>query len=147
MKQACLLLAEDRPKDELLIARGLSRPGIPLDITVARDGRQVLDILFPHGEEQAAALRPALVLLDIKMPKMNGLEVLKRIRQHPDTWCVPVVMLSSSDDARDMSEACRLGANSYLRKSVSADRLNGALHALVTYWVGYHEQINATLSD
>ncbi len=141
MSEPCFLLVEDRPKDELLIVRGLKKAGLTADIQVARDGTQVIEMLFPDGEEQPAAIRPMMVLLDIKLPKMNGLEVLKRIRRHPDTCCVPVVMLSSSDDARDMRDACRLGANSYLRKSVSADRLNGALQALVAYWFGFHEQI------
>ncbi len=140
MSDPYLLLVEDRPKDELLIVRGLKKAGLDIEIRVARDGMQALEVLFPGGAEQPAAPRPALALMDIKLPKLNGLKLLQRIREHSDTCCLPVVMLSSSDDDRDMREACRLGANSYLRKTVSADRLNNALQALVTYWFGFHEQ-------
>jgi CheY-like chemotaxis protein len=141
--QAYLLLVEDRAQDELLIKRGLKKGGLKLDIRVAHDGLQAIDILFPATFDNAAPRPPLLILLDIKLPKLNGLEVLKRIRQHPDTCYAPVIMLSSSDDERDLRAAYQNGANSYLRKSVSAQRLNDALAALVTYWCGFHEQVGA----
>ena len=143
MNEPYLLLVEDRPKDELLIVRGLKKAGLPVPVVVARDGLQAVEQLFPGDGAEAASCLPLLVLMDIKLPWLSGLDVLQRIREHPATRCIPVVMLSSSDDARDLRQTCRLGANSYLRKSVSADRLNGALQALVTYWFEYHEQVPA----
>ncbi len=140
MTQPYLLLVEDRSKDELLIVRGLKKAGLEAEIRVARDGLQAVDMLFPETGDKPADVLPLLILLDIKLPKLDGLEVLKRIRQHPDSACIPVIMPSSSDDAQDLRNACRLGANSYLRKPVSAQPLNDALSALVGYWCEFHEQ-------
>lgn len=135
-----MLLVEDKPKDEILILRGLKKAGFKGEIRVARDGVQALDVLYEGNYAAVPATLPRLILLDIKLPKLSGLEVLERIREHEATGCVPVIMLSSSDVPRDLRRSCELGANSYIRKSTSAQRLNDALAALLRYWIEFHEQ-------
>jgi two-component system response regulator len=124
-------LVEDNADDEQLTLRAMRQSEIPNIIRVARDGAEALDKLF--GSE--AGRLPDLVLLDLKLPKINGLEVLERIRSEEKTKTLPVVILTSSDEERDIVESYNLGANSYIRKPVDFDQFIDAVRQLGLYWL------------
>jgi two-component system response regulator len=124
-------LVEDNADDEQLTLRAMRQSEIPNIIRVARDGAEALDRLF--GDESGRL--PDLVLLDLKLPKVNGLEVLQRIRSEPKTRTLPVVVLTSSDEERDIVESYNLGANSYIRKPVDFDQFIDAVRQLGLYWL------------
>lgn len=126
-----ILLVEDNADDEQLTLRAMRQSDIPNIIRVARDGAEALDKLF--GDE--AGKLPDLVLLDLKLPKVNGLEVLQRIRSNEKTKTLPVVILTSSDEERDIVESYNLGANSYIRKPVDFDQFIDAVRQLGLYWL------------
>lgn len=131
-----VLLVEDNPDEEELTIRALRKNGIVGDIAVARDGVEALDILFGTGSfEGHAPLSPQVVLLDVNLPKLNGLEVLRRIRAEPATCLLPVVMLTSSKEERDMLAGYRNGCNSYVRKPVNFDEFIEASNQLCRYWL------------
>lgn len=115
--------------------RALSMNGQRSHLAVARDGEQALKLLHGEGQGTETLLRPALILLDLKLPKMNGIEVLKIIRSDPRTQSTPVVVLTMSDEGRDIAEAYRCGANSYVRKPVNFDQFIEALRQLEQYWL------------
>jgi DNA-binding response OmpR family regulator len=131
-----LLLVEDNPQDEKLIFRALRKANIVNAIDVVRDGQQALDYLFQEGEfaHLAGAQRPAVVLLDINLPKVNGLDVLLRLRGHEPTRLLPVVILTSSDDERDRLSGYSNGANSYVRKPIDLAEFVEAVASLGVYW-------------
>jgi len=132
-----ILLVEDNPDDELLTLRALRKHNIASEITVARDGVEALDLLFgagTHGGSDAASM-PSLVLLDLKLPKVDGLEVLRRIRCDERTRLLPVVIFTSSNEEQDILECHTLGANSYIRKPVDFNQLSEALRLIGTYWL------------
>lgn len=131
-----ILLAEDSADDQLLIQRSLKKSNITNPILVANDGVEALEYLF--GNERGP-VRPAVVLLDMKMPRLNGLDVLERIREHPETRHIPVVILTSSDEEQDMLRSYDLGANSYVRKPVDFGEFAGAVGKLGLYWVLLNE--------
>ncbi len=133
---APILLVEDNPNDEALIQRALKKSNVANAITVVRDGVEALDYLFGTGQyaDRDGASPPVVVLLDLKLPKVDGLEVLKRIRADDRTAVLPVVVLTSSDEQKDMVESYRLGANSYVRKPVRFDELAEAVQQLGLYW-------------
>src|SRR5689334_3140958 len=108
---------------------------IPNIIRVARDGAEALDKLFGEGQDRL----PDLVLLDLKLPKVNGLEVLKKLRSDPRTKTLPVVVLTSSDEERDIVESYELGANSYVRKPVDFDQFIDAVRQLGLYWLSMNK--------
>jgi two-component system, response regulator len=126
-----ILLVEDNADDEQLTLRAMRQSDIPNIIRVARDGAEAHDKLF--GED--AGKLPDLVLLDLKLPKVNGLEVLQRIRSNEKTKTLPVVILTSSDEERDIVESYNLGANSYIRKPVDFDQFIDAVRQLGLYWL------------
>ena len=133
-----ILLVEDNPDDEELTVRALRRGNITNHIKVARDGAEALDYLM--GQEKNAPL-PVVVLLDLKLPKVDGLEVLRRIRSEERTRVLPVVVFTSSSEERDIVESYNLGANGYVRKPVSFDEFTQAVQRVGLYWILTNERI------
>jgi CheY-like chemotaxis protein len=136
-----ILLVEDNPDDEALTTRALKKANLRNAIVVARDGVEALDYLFgtgAHAGRDANAL-PQVVLLDIKLPKIDGLEVLRRLRADERTALLPVVILTSSSEEQDMIDGYRLGANSYVRKPVDFGHFADAVRQLGLYWVLVNE--------
>ena len=132
-----ILLVEDNPDDELLTLRALEKSHIVNEVNVVRDGAEALDYLFatgPYAERDAGAL-PQVVLLDLRLPRIDGLEVLRRLRADPRTGLLPIVILTSSDEERDIVDSYRLGANSYIRKPVDFARFSEAVRQLGLYWL------------
>ncbi len=135
MNPGKILLVEDNPDDVALTLRALKSHNITNDVVVAQDGAQALDILFGANGKGPAAELPAVVLLDLKLPKVNGMEVLQRIRADEGTRFLPVVILTSSDEERDVIEGYSLGANSYVRKPVDFVEFTQAAKQLGLYWL------------
>ena len=133
MNKRRILLVEDNSDDEELIVRCLRKAGSGSLITVARDGAEALDYLFGAGTTTGE--RPDLIILDINLPKVNGFEVLEKIRGNARTAHISVVILSSSDMQRDISQAYALGASSYVRKPVEFRAFTDAVAALGHYWL------------
>ena len=129
-----ILLVEDDPDHELLTIRALKRSNIGNDVRVARDGEEAVAMLF--GEN---AIRPQVILLDLKLPKVDGLEVLRRIRETDTTRMLPVVVLTSSDEDRDLVRSYQLGVNSYIRKPVNFNDFAEATRQLGMYWLVLNE--------
>ena len=126
-----ILLVEDNPDDEMLAWRALTKSKIASEMVVAHDGAEALDYLFgPHNHPM-----PQVILLDLKLPKVTGLEVLQRIKSDARTRLTPVVMLTSSLEERDVLESYRLGANSYIVKPVDFEQFVDALRQLGQYWL------------
>lgn len=134
-----ILLVEDNPDDARLTQRALRRGNIANDILHARNGEEALTMLF-----EADAL-PCVVLLDLKLPKIDGLEVLRRIRAHEPTHLLPVVVLTSSSQDRDIVESYSLGANSYVRKPVEMGAFTEAVRQLGLYWAVINEPLPGAL--
>ena len=136
-----ILLVEDNPDDEALTLRALKKNDFQNEVIVARDGAQALDYLFATGEheEHAARVVPQLVLLDLKLPRVDGLEVLRRIRADERTRLLPVVILTSSREQRDLVEGYGCGANSYIRKPVDFGQFVEAVRQLGLYWLVLNE--------
>jgi len=136
MDEKTILLVEDSADDELLTLRALKKNNIKNEIVVARDGVQALDYLLGDGNptEHPHAL-PQVVLLDIKLPKIDGLEVLRRLRADERTKLLPVVILTSSNEERDRLSGYNLGANSYVRKPVDFEHFTEAARQLGLYWL------------
>jgi two-component system response regulator len=129
-----ILLVEDNPDDEALTLRALARNHIRNQVVVARDGVEALALL--HGDaDRPPGVLPAVVLLDLKLPKIDGLEVLRRLRSHPRTCLVPVVMLTSSMEERDLAASYGRGVNSYVRKPVDFAAFMEAVRQLGLYWL------------
>ena len=141
MAALTILLVEDNPDDEVLTVRELQNQHIVNEIIAVRDGVEALEYLFGTGQYAGrdASARPTVVLLDLKLPKVDGLEVLRRIRSDDQTKYIPVVVLTSSDDPRDIVESYRLGANSYVRKPVNFDQFREAVRPLQFYWLRLNE--------
>ena len=141
MKNSMILLVEDNPDDEALTLRALKKNNIENNIFVVRDGVQALDFLFctnAYTDRDPHDL-PQLILLDIKLPKMDGLEVLRRIRADERTHLVPVVILTSSKEEQDLVESYKGGANSYVRKPVDFNEFIAAMRQLGLYWLVLNE--------
>ena len=133
-----VLLVEDNPDDEELILRGLRDTNLTNPVDVARDGQEALDYLFGN-HDQAAKPLPVVVLLDLRLPRVQGFEVLKRIRTEERTRRVPVVILTSSSEDQDLINGYDLGANSYVRKPVQFEEFAMAIAQLGVYWVLINE--------
>lgn len=140
MNKKDILLVEDTPDDEKLILMSLKKSNVGNDVTVVRDGQQALDYLFP-GQSVREEL-PAVVLLDLKLPKVDGIEVLQRIRSNDRTKFLPVVILTSSDEDRDRLASYSSGANSYVRKPVDFREFTDAVKQLGLYWVLINEPLS-----
>ena len=138
MDKPFVLLVDDNSDDVALMQRVFSRAGVLArdEVVVARDGVQALDFLFATGEHagREATLLPKVVFLDLKMPRVDGLEVLRRLRADERTKLVPVVVLTSSDEERDLAQSYRLGANSYIRKPEDSTEFSEAVGTLGRYW-------------
>ena len=135
MKNKVILLVEDNPDDEALTLRAFKKNNITNEILVARDGAEALDYLLGSGGSGRAIIEPQVVLLDLKLPKVDGLEVLRRLRAEERTRLLPIVILTSSKEDRDVIESYRLGCNSYVRKPVSFDEFLEAARSLGLYWL------------
>ena len=137
MKNATILLVEDNPDDEILTLRALKKNNIGNEVHIARDGVEALDFLFcqnQHADRDPHDM-PQLILLDIKLPKIDGLEVLRRIREDERTSLLPVVILTSSREQQDLVEAYRNRANSYMRKPVDFAQFAESVQQLGLYWL------------
>lgn len=131
-----ILLIEDNPDDVLLTKRALKKNSIANHLVVVTDGQEALDLLFSPGE---AAPVPCLILLDLKLPKVSGLEVLQRLRAEERTRLTPVVVLTTSSEEKDLIESYSLGANSYVRKPVDFNTFVEAVQQLGMYWLLLNE--------
>lgn len=141
MNGKTILLVEDNPDDEALTLRALKKNNIGNAVVVVRDGVQALDYLFATGSYEGRDVneRPAVVLLDLNLPRISGLEVLKRIRENDATRLLPVVVLTSSTEEEDRVQGYTLGANSYVRKPVDFNDFVNAAGQLGLYWLLLNE--------
>lgn len=137
MGEHYLLLVEDNPDDETLTLRALKKHSVANRVIVVRDGAEALEFLFCTGaySDRDIRERPTVVLLDLKLPKVDGLQVLKAVRDDERTCALPVVVLTSSDEQRDLVESYDLGANSYVRKPVGTGEFTEAIGQLGLYWM------------
>jgi two-component system, response regulator len=136
-----ILLVEDNPDDEVLTLRALRRNHIANEIVVVRDGAEALDYFAGTGPFTGRDLNemPELVLLDLKLPKIDGLEVLQRLRQSDRTRLLPIVILTTSDEEKDRLQSYELHANSFIRKPVDFDQFADAIHQIGMYWLILNE--------
>lgn len=136
-----IFLVEDNPDDELLTLLAIKDNNIVNEVIVAHDGEEALDYLFGTGKyiDRDLSAMPQVVLLDLKLPKVDGLEVLKKIRSHPLTQLLPVVILTSSKEEVDIIKSYQLGANSYIRKPVDFEQFSEAIKQLGLYWLVLNE--------
>lgn len=141
MENKVILLVEDNPDDEALTLRALKKNNIGNVVVVARDGVEALDFLFGTGSYAGRdlSIMPQVTLLDLKLPKIDGLEVLRRIREDERTCLLPVVILTSSKEEQDLINGYRLGANSYIRKPVDFLQFTEAVRQLGLYWLVLNE--------
>jgi two-component system, response regulator len=141
MENRFIMLVEDNPDDEVLTLRALKKNNISNDIFVAHDGVEALDFLFCTGTfvGRDPEIMPQVILLDLKLPKIDGLEVLRRLRENPQTSLQPVVILTSSKEEQDLIDGYSLGANSYIRKPVDFAQFTEAIRQLGLYWLILNE--------
>ncbi len=141
MQKKIIVLVEDNPNDEALTLRALKKNNVANDVVVVRDGAEALDFLFSQGAY--AGRDPdrivSVVLLDLKLPKVDGLEVLRKLRENGKTKLLPVVVLTSSKEEQDMIQSYSLGANSYIRKPVDFAQFIEAVRQLGLYWLVLNE--------
>jgi two-component system response regulator len=141
MSQKVILLVEDNPDDEELALLAFQKSNVANEVVIARDGEEALDYLFGTGTYAGrdVGVLPQVVLLDLKLPKIDGLEVLQRVRADPRTKRLPVVVLTSSKEEQDLIESYDLGANSYVRKPVDFDQFVDSVKHLQLYWLVLNE--------
>lgn len=141
MNARSILLVEDNPQDEMLILRALKKINLANEVDVVRDGQQAVDYLFGEGEfaARAGTQLPAVVLLDIGLPRLSGLEVLARLRADPRTRLLPVVILTSSDEDKDRLKCYERGANSFVRKPLAFAEFAETVARLGVYWLATNE--------
>ena len=142
MTSSSILLVEDNPDDEALTLRAFRKNNVTNEVVVARDGAEALDYLFGTGAyaNRDITQLPQVVILDLKLPKIDGLEVLRRLRADAQTKLLPVVILTSSNEERDRLEGYGLGANSYVRKPVDFAAFVDAVRQLGLYWLLLNER-------
>lgn len=143
MADKVILLVEDNPDDEALTMRALKKSGVANEIIVARDGAEALDYLFGTGAYAGRDLSvlPPLTLLDLKLPRIDGLEVLRRLRKDERTQNLPVVILTSSKEEQDLINCYQLGCNSYIRKPVDYEQFTESVRQLGLYWLVLNEPV------
>lgn len=136
-----ILLVEDNPDDVALTLRALKKNDIASNVVTARDGLEALNLLFGSESDpaQGAAVTPVLILLDLKLPRISGIEVLQRLRAEDRTRLIPVVILTTSREEQDLIDGYRFGANSYIRKPVDFDKFVEAVKQLGLYWLALNE--------
>jgi CheY-like chemotaxis protein len=141
MSTKVILLVEDNPDDEALTLRALRKHNVTNQVVVARDGAEAVEWLFRTGKyaDRDASVTPQVILLDLKLPKVDGLEVLRRIRGDDRTSLLPVVILTSSKEEEDILNGYRLGANSYVRKPVDFVEFTDAVRQLGLFWLLLNE--------
>jgi two-component system, response regulator len=140
MSGGVILLVEDNADDEALTLRALEKNKITNEVVVARDGAEALDYLFGTGKQNGRVIVPHVILLDLNLPKIDGLEVLRRLRADPRTKLLPVVILTSSKEERDRMKGYDSGANSYVRKPVDFLQFTEAVRQLGLYWLLLNEE-------
>lgn len=141
IRTTTILLVEDNPDDEKLTLRAFKKSNIKNELVIARDGVEALDYLFGTGSYAGRdlSIMPHLILLDLKLPKIDGLEVLRQLRANPRTKLLPVVILTSSKEQEDMIRGYSLGANSYVRKPIDFNQFIEAMQQLGMYWLVLNE--------
>jgi CheY-like chemotaxis protein len=141
MERKRILLVEDNPDDEMLALRALKKSNLANEISVVRDGAEALEFLFCEGAyaSRDPLERPVVILLDLNLPKVDGLEVLKRIKQDDRTKRIPVVIMTTSVEERDLVDSYNYGANSYVRKPVDFNQFTEAVAQLGLYWLVLNE--------
>ena len=141
MKEKIILLVEDNPDDITLTLRALKKNSIFNEVVVAKDGVEALDYLFGTGiyAGRDTSVMPVVTLLDLKLPKIDGFEVLKRVRSSERTKLIPIVILTSSKEESDLINGYSLGANSYIRKPVDFEQFTEAIRELGLYWILINE--------
>src|SRR5712671_695049 len=146
MHEKTILLVEDSADDEELTTRALRKANIANEIVVTRDGKEAIDYLFGEGAYQGRDLSsmPAVILLDLKLPKLSGLDVLQRVRADPRTKLIPTVVLTSSSEDEDMLKSYQSGANSYVRKPVDFGAFANAVSQLGVYWLLLNQAVPKT---
>lgn len=137
MENKIILLVEDNPDDEMLMLRALEKNRIANEVIITRDGVEALDYLFARNKYEGRNINdtPQLILLDLKLPKISGLEVLQQLRTDERTRYTPVVILTSSSEQQDVVSSYDLGANSFVQKPVDFDAFIEAVRQLGTYWL------------
>ena len=145
MEDRNILLVEDNPDDVDLTLRALKKNNIKSKVIIAKDGVEALDYLHGTGMHAGRDTKdqPVIVMLDLKLPKISGMEVLRDIRQNERTSLIPVVILTSSTEKKDMVEGYKLGANSYIRKPVDFEQFAEAIKLLGLYWTLYNETVQS----
>lgn len=140
-----IVLVDDNADDEMLTIRALKKNDVSAELIVLRDGGEALDYFYATGKYEGRALQPspALILLDLKLPKINGLELLGKLRSHRHTRLVPVVILTTSNEEQDIVSSYRLGANSYIRKPVDFNEFTETVRKITEYWLS----LNFTVSE
>lgn len=141
MKSKSILLVEDNPQDEMLILRVLRKNNLANEVAVARDGQQAVDYLFRRGEyaNRSGPEHPTVILLDIGLPRLSGLEVLEQLRANSATRLIPVVILTSSDEERDRLQSYENGANSFVQKPLDFAEFAETVARLGVYWLATNE--------
>ncbi|WP_421655454.1 response regulator [Leptothermofonsia sp. ETS-13] len=141
VRERSILLVEDNPDDEVLAIRALRRSRITNEIVVVHDGVEALDYLFGRGAYAGRDLsnQPAVILLDLKLPRMDGIEVLRELRAHESTRLLPIVILTTSEEEQDVINSYSLGCNSYVRKPIDFLQFSQAVQQLGMYWLLLNE--------
>lgn len=135
-----ILLVEDNPDDCELAELAFQESGLTPEVKIARDGEEALNYLFSQNDSgKGEPFVPSLVLLDLKLPKINGFEVLRRLRANPDTQFVPVVVMTTSGEPEDLVNSYNLGCNSYIRKPVDFTQFQATIRQLAIYWLIFNE--------